>query len=163
MSRKGCAPLHFVTHGERIAASLVMGWQKQVRNSVRMDASPAVDACPLVGEAVAKIPQMLLVGFVWPALPQCLRKSPSARPRNIRKNQKAPTFVGAFVDLNLNLECYGQTKPRRPSAIDAPSHHGFGLYRHLRYQCRTISVSHSVVGYASGGHQKTCNLHVHIP
>jgi hypothetical protein len=34
------------------------------------------------------------------------------RPRNIRKNQKAPTFVGAFVDLNLNLEwCYGQTNP----------------------------------------------------
>lgn len=33
------------------------------------------------------------------------------RPRNIRKNQKAPTFIGAFVDLNLNLECYGQTNP----------------------------------------------------
>ena len=25
------------------------------------------------------------------------------RPRNIRKNQKAPTFVGAFENLNLNL------------------------------------------------------------
>lgn len=33
------------------------------------------------------------------------------RPRNIRKNQKAPTFVGAFENLNLNLECYGQTNP----------------------------------------------------
>lgn len=33
------------------------------------------------------------------------------RPRNIRKNQKAPTFVGAFEKLNLNLECYGQTNP----------------------------------------------------
>jgi hypothetical protein len=25
--------------------------------------------------------------------------------------QKAPTFVGAFEKLNLNLECYGQTNP----------------------------------------------------
>lgn len=25
--------------------------------------------------------------------------------------QKAPTFVGAFENLNLNLECYGQTNP----------------------------------------------------
>jgi hypothetical protein len=33
------------------------------------------------------------------------------RPKNIRKNQKAPTFVGAFENLNLNLECYGQTNP----------------------------------------------------
>ena len=27
------------------------------------------------------------------------------------KSQKAPTFVGAFEKLNLNLECYGQTNP----------------------------------------------------
>lgn len=33
------------------------------------------------------------------------------RPRNISKDQKAPTFVGAFENLNLNLECYGQTNP----------------------------------------------------
>ena len=33
------------------------------------------------------------------------------RPKNMHKNQKAPTFVGAFVDLNLNLDCYGQTNP----------------------------------------------------
>jgi hypothetical protein len=33
------------------------------------------------------------------------------RPKNIRKNQKAPTLVGAFENLNLNLECYGQTNP----------------------------------------------------
>src|SRR6266496_6686346 len=33
------------------------------------------------------------------------------RPKNIRKNQKAPTFVGAFEKSNLNLECYGQTNP----------------------------------------------------
>ena len=34
------------------------------------------------------------------------------RPRNIRKNQKAPTFVGAFENLNLNFKwCYGQTNP----------------------------------------------------
>jgi hypothetical protein len=33
------------------------------------------------------------------------------RPRTCIKNQKAPTFVGAFENLNLNLECYGQTNP----------------------------------------------------
>ena len=33
------------------------------------------------------------------------------RPKNIRKKRKAPTFVGAFENLNLNLECYGQTNP----------------------------------------------------
>jgi hypothetical protein len=33
------------------------------------------------------------------------------RPRNIRKMQKAPTIVGAFVDLNLSLVRYGQTNP----------------------------------------------------
>jgi hypothetical protein len=54
------------------------------------------------------------------------------RPINIRKNQKAPTFVGAFVDLNLNLVVLWTDQSRRPSAIDAPSHHGFGPYSHLQ-------------------------------
>ena len=63
------------------------------------------------------------------------------RPRNIRKNQKAPTFVGAFVDLNLNLVVLWTDQSRRPSAIDAPSHHGFGLYRHFDSEYNTISES----------------------
>src|SRR5262249_35446693 len=29
----------------------------------------------------------------------------------LRKSQKAPTFVGAFENLDLNLEYYGQTNP----------------------------------------------------
>ena len=34
------------------------------------------------------------------------------RPKTRVKNQKAPTFVGAFENLNLNLECYEeQTNP----------------------------------------------------
>ena len=33
------------------------------------------------------------------------------RPKNMHKNQKAPTLVGAFENVNLNLECYGQTNP----------------------------------------------------
>src|SRR5262249_6881055 len=52
------------------------------------------------------------------------------RPRNIRKNQKAPTFVGAFENLNLNLVFLWLDQSRRPTAIDAPSHHGFGPYYH---------------------------------
>src|SRR3954469_20764338 len=54
------------------------------------------------------------------------------RPRNISKNQKAPTFVGAFENLNLNLVVLWTDQSRRPSAIDAPSHHGFSLYCHFR-------------------------------
>ena len=47
------------------------------------------------------------------------------RPRNIRKNQKAPTLFGAFEDLNLNLVVLWTDQSRGPSAIDAPVHHGF--------------------------------------
>src|SRR5207244_4929135 len=52
------------------------------------------------------------------------------RPKNTRKNQKAPTLVGAFENLNLNLVVLWTDQSRRPSAIDAPSHHGFGLNSH---------------------------------
>jgi len=34
--------------------------------------------------------------------------------------------------LNLNLVVLWTDQSRRPSAIDAPSHHGFGPYRHFR-------------------------------
>ena len=54
------------------------------------------------------------------------------RPKNMHKNQKAPTFVGAFENLNLNLVVLWTDQSRRPSAIDAPSHHGFGLYSHVQ-------------------------------
>jgi hypothetical protein len=55
------------------------------------------------------------------------------RPKNTSvKSQKAPTFVGAFENVNLNLVMLWTDQSRRPSAIDAPSHHGFGLYSHVR-------------------------------
>src|SRR6516162_6797010 len=59
------------------------------------------------------------------------------RPRNTRKNQKAPTFVGAFENLNLKLVVLWTDQSRRPSAIDAPSHHGFGLYSHFQTEYST--------------------------
>src|SRR5437660_9508272 len=66
-----------------------------------------------------------------------------------RPKSRRPRFlVGAFEDLNLNLVVLWTDQSRRPSAIDAPSHHGFGLYSHVRYQYSTIPVSHSVVDYA---------------
>lgn len=85
------------------------------------------------------------------------------RPRNIRKNQKAPIFGRSLREFESELRVLWTDQSRRPSAIDAPSHHGFGLYSHLRYQYSTISVSHSVLGYAFGRHQETCNLRVRIP
>lgn len=54
------------------------------------------------------------------------------RPKNIRKKRKAPTFVGAFENLESELRVLWTDESRRPSAIDAPSHHGFGLYSHLQ-------------------------------
>ena len=54
------------------------------------------------------------------------------RPKNIRKNQKAPTFGRSLRDLNLKLVVLWTDQSRRPSAIGAPSHHGFGLYSHVR-------------------------------
>ena len=53
------------------------------------------------------------------------------RPRNIRKKQKAPTFAGASeIESELGNLANGQTNPE--GAIDAPSHHGFGPYRHFQ-------------------------------
>jgi hypothetical protein len=34
--------------------------------------------------------------------------------------------------LNLNLVVLWTDQSRRPSAINAPSHHGFGPYRHFK-------------------------------
>jgi hypothetical protein len=41
-------------------------------------------------------------------------------------------LVGAFENSNLNLVVLWTDQSRRPSAIDAPSHHGFGPYRHFK-------------------------------
>jgi hypothetical protein len=41
------------------------------------------------------------------------------------------------VDLNLNLVVLWTDQSRRPSAIDAPSHHGFGLYSHFQVEYST--------------------------
>src|SRR5215467_10469662 len=46
--------------------------------------------------------------------------------------QKAPTFGRSLRDLESELRVLWTDQSRRPSAIDAPSHHGFGLYSHLR-------------------------------
>jgi hypothetical protein len=164
MSRKSCAPLHFVTHCESIAASLVMGWQKQVRNSVRIDTSPAVDACPpgWRGRCEDSPDAFCRLGLACASpMPVEIALRPAAKKHP--KKPKGPDFCRGLRGFESELRVLWTDQPRRPSAIDAPSHHGFDLYSHLRYQSRTISVSHSVVGYASGGHQKTCNLHVHMP
>jgi len=40
--------------------------------------------------------------------------------------------------LNLNLVVLWTDQSRRPSAIDAPSNHGFGLYRHFAIEYSTL-------------------------
>ena len=66
------------------------------------------------------------------------------RPRNIRKNQKAPTLVGAFKDFNLNLLVLWTDQSRRPSAIDAPCHHGFGRYCHIQAKYSTVFATQKI-------------------
>ena len=53
------------------------------------------------------------------------------RPRKIRKMQKAPTFGRSLREFESELRVLWTDQSRRPSAIDAPSHHGSGLYRHF--------------------------------
>ena len=60
------------------------------------------------------------------------------RPRNIRENQKVPTFAGAFEKLNLNLVVLWTDQSRRPGANDAPSHHGFDPYHHCEIEYNTV-------------------------
>ena len=55
------------------------------------------------------------------------------RPKTPAKTKRPRFLVGAFENLNLNLVLWTD-QSRRPSAIDAPSHHGFGLYSHLRHR-----------------------------
>jgi hypothetical protein len=42
--------------------------------------------------------------------------------------------------LNLNLVVLWTDQSRRPSAIDAPSHHGFGLYSHIQAEYSTVTA-----------------------
>ena len=49
----------------------------------------------------------------------------------LRTSTKRP-----FEKLNLNLECYGQTNPEVPSAIDAPFHDDRGSIARRRGLCR---------------------------
>ena len=61
------------------------------------------------------------------------------RPRNIRKKRKAPTFVGASeIESELGKLTHESDQSRGPSAIDAPSHNGFGLYVHLQAEYSTV-------------------------
>jgi len=48
------------------------------------------------------------------------------------------------VDLNLNLVELWTDQSRRPSALDAPSHHGFGPYRHLQPEYSTVMATDTV-------------------
>src|SRR5258708_25038971 len=64
------------------------------------------------------------------------------RPKNIHKKQKAPVFAGAFESLNLNLVVLWTDQSRRPSAINAPSHHGFNLGRHYEIEYSTDSTEY---------------------
>src|SRR2546430_11235699 len=53
------------------------------------------------------------------------------RPKNMHKNQKAPTFGRSLRECESELRVLWTDQSRSPSAIDAPSHHGFGLYAHF--------------------------------
>ena len=60
------------------------------------------------------------------------------RPKNLGKKQKAPTFGRSPREFESELRVLWTDQSRRPSAIDAPSHHGFGLYSHLHREYSTV-------------------------
>src|SRR5215469_4776697 len=61
------------------------------------------------------------------------------RPRNIRKMQKAPTFGRSLREFESELRVLWTDQSRRPSAIDAPSHHGFDPYSHFQAEYSTVT------------------------
>ena len=86
------------------------------------------------------------------------------RPRNIRKNQKAPTFVGASeIESELRNLTNNQTNPEGRARLTRRLIMDLVFIVIFETEYSTISVSHSVVDHPFGGHQKTCNLRVHIP
>src|SRR5215472_8709670 len=76
------------------------------------------------------------------------------RPRNIRKMQKAPTFGRSLREFESELRVLWTDQSRRPSAIDAPSHHGFGLYSHFQAEYSTVTA----LAYAS---HSRCRIELH--
>jgi hypothetical protein len=62
------------------------------------------------------------------------------RPKNMHKNQKAPSFSRSLRECESELRVLWTDQSRRPSAIDAPSHHGFGLYSHFQAEYSTIFI-----------------------
>jgi hypothetical protein len=60
------------------------------------------------------------------------------RPRTFAKNQKAPTFGRSLRELKSELRVLWTDQSRTPSAIDAPSHNGFGLYSHFQVEYSTV-------------------------
>lgn len=72
------------------------------------------------------------------------------RPRNIRKNQKAPTFVGAFENLNLNLACYGQTNPEGRARLTRRLIMDLVFIVIFEIEYSRVSVRHIVGSYAFG-------------
>ena len=65
--------------------------------------------------------------------------------------------------MNLNLECYGQTNPEGRARLTRRLIMDLVFIVIFETEYSTISVSHSVVCYAFGGHQETCNLRVDNP
>src|SRR5205807_6555997 len=58
------------------------------------------------------------------------------RPKNVRKNQKAPT-LSEPSRIESELRVLRTDKSRRPNAVDAPSHHGFDPYHHCEIEYST--------------------------
>jgi hypothetical protein len=72
-------------------------------------------------------------------------------------------LVGAFENLNLNLECYGQTNPEGRTRLTRRLIMDLVFIVIFETEYSTISVRHIVGEYPFGGQLKTCNLRIHIP
>ena len=86
------------------------------------------------------------------------------RPRNVRKKQKAPTFVGASeIESELRNLTNNQTNPEGRARLTRRLIMDLVFIVIFETEYSTISVRHIVGNYSFGGHLKTCNLRVHIP
>ena len=67
------------------------------------------------------------------------------------------------MDLNLNLECYGQTNPEGRARLTRRLIMDLVLIVIFEIEYSTVSLRPIVGNCAFSGHEKTCNLRIHIP
>src|ERR1700746_3294922 len=77
------------------------------------------------------------------------------RPKNVCKTKRPRLLVGAFENLNLNLECYGQTNPEGRARLTRRLIMDLVFIVIFEVGYSTVLLSNIVRDYASDGYQET--------